>query len=239
MPSPAAASPTATSPAVRAVRLAVAWALGLLLLAGTGGALGVALYPAVTGGQAMAVLSGSMTPGLPVGGMVFTRPVDPADVEVGDVITFEHHADPTARVTHRVIAVDTSTGVPVFTTQGDANEDPDAEPVPASAVQGGLWFDVPQLGRVVALLHSPKGVGVLVVLVCGLVATHPGKRPGDDAPEASLATAPAAAPDVGDVDADNARTVVMPPLVQDPETLLVGAARPRVPVPPPAVRLLD
>ncbi|MGY1744892.1 signal peptidase I [Blastococcus sp. SYSU D00695] len=229
MPSPAPAS--ATNPAVRALRLVVAWALGLVLLASTGAALGVALYPTVTGGQALAVLSGSMQPDLPVGGMVFTREADPAAVEVGDVITFRHPSDPAAVVTHRVIAVDTSSGSPVFTTKGDANEDPDVDPVPASAVQGELWFSVPQIGRVTAILHSPKGVGVLVVLVCGLIAVHPGKRPGDDEPDSP-------AP-VGEVDADNARTVVMAPVVDEPATALVGAARPRVPVPPPAVRLLD
>ncbi|MGY1739408.1 MULTISPECIES: signal peptidase I [unclassified Blastococcus] len=230
MPSPAPANATAPNPAVRALRLVVAWALGLVLLAGTGAALGVALYPTVTGGQALAVLSGSMRPGLPVGGMVFTREVDPATVGVGDVITFQHPSDPTALVTHRVIAVDTSSGSPVFTTQGDANEDPDVDPVPASAVQGELWFSVPQIGRVTAVLHSPRGVGVLVVLVCGLLAAHPGKRPAHDEPDAA---APA------DVDADNARTVVMAPVAVEPETLLVGAARPAVPVPPRPMRLLD
>ncbi|SEO41253.1 signal peptidase I [Trujillonella endophytica] len=240
MPSPAP---------VRALRTVVAWVLGLVLLAGTGCALGVALYPVVTGGQSLAVLSGSMTPGLPVGGMVFTRQVDPAEIGVGDVITFGHPSDPTVRVTHRVIAVDSSTGTPVFTTQGDANEDPDRAPVPASAVQGRLWFAVPEIGRLVAILHSPKGVGVLVVLVCGLLAVHPGKRTDDDAP----ATEPARS-DPG-VDADDARTVVMAPVREDGGapvrderrapvrderlTVMVGAARPSVPVPPPLARLLD
>lgn len=224
MPSPA---PTVLETA----RRIAAWAIGLVLLAGTATALGVALYPTVTGGQALAVLSGSMTPGLPVGGMAFIRPVDLGAVEVGDVITFQHPSDPAAVVTHRVVAVDATGGAPVFTTKGDANEDPDRRPVPAAAVQGRLWFDVPEIGRLIALLHSPKGVGVLVVLVCGLLAVHPGKRGGDQPPPADGGA--------GDVDADNARTVVMAPVAEEPGTLLVGAARPRVPVPPPAVRLLD
>ncbi len=228
MPSPV--PPATTRAALHLTRRLAAWAIGLVLLAGTATALGVALYPTVTGGQALAVLSGSMTPGLPVGGMVFTREVDPAAVEVGDVITFQHPSEPTALVTHRVIAVDTSTGAPVFTTKGDANDDPDRRPVPASAVQGELAIDVPEIGRLVALLHSPKGVGVLVVLVCGLLAVAPGKRPEDDGP---AAPAPRE-----DVDADSARTVVMAPVPDEPMTLLVGAARPSVPVPPRPVRLL-
>ncbi|WP_051684020.1 signal peptidase I [Blastococcus sp. URHD0036] len=236
MPSPAA--PTTGGAGLHLARRIAAWAIGLVLLTGTATALGVALYPTVTGGQALAVLSGSMTPGLPVGGMVFTRPVDPATVEVGDVITFAHPSNQAALVTHRVVAVDVSAGEPAFTTKGDANEDPDRLPVPASAVRGELVFDVPQVGRLVALLHSTKGVGVLVVLVCGLLAVSPGGRPEDDAPTAApLPDGVDADPD--GVDADSARTVVMAPVLDEPGTLLVRATRPPVPVPSRQVRLLD
>ncbi|MGY1616818.1 signal peptidase I [Geodermatophilus sp. SYSU D00691] len=175
---------------VHTLRRVVAWVLGVVLLAATAGALGIALYPTVTSGAAMAVLSGSMSPAHPVGSMVFTRPVHPADVVVGDVITFQRPSDPAELVTHRVLAVDTSTGAPVFTTKGDANDGVDLDPVPASLVQGRLWFGVPQLGRVAAVLHSPQGVGFLVLLICAVVAAHPGKRKeqaaepvGEPAPE--------------------------------------------------------
>jgi signal peptidase len=165
------------SPAVHRLRQVASWVLGLALLAATAGALTVALYPTVTSGKAMAVLSGSMTPTYPVGAMVFTRPVDPADVAVGDVITFERPSNTSELVTHRVVAVDTSGGTVVFTTKGDANNAADLDPVPASLVQGRLWFGVPQLGRVAAILHSPQGLGFLVLLVCGVAAVSPGKRP--------------------------------------------------------------
>jgi signal peptidase len=171
-----AASDAATSPAVHLMRQVAAWVLGLVLLGGTAGALAIALFPVVTSGSAMAVLSGSMSPEYPVGSMVFTRAVDPASVAVGDIITFQRPSNPAELVTHRVAAVDTSTGVPVFTTKGDANPVADLDPVPASAVQGRLWFGVPQLGRITALLHSAQGVGVLVVLICAVVALSPGKR---------------------------------------------------------------
>lgn len=199
------------------LRRAVAWALGLVLVAGTAAALGVAVLPLATGGAALAVLSGSMTPDLPVGAMAFTRPVDPADVRAGDVITFQHAPGAAELVTHRVLAVDTSGGSPVFTTKGDANDAADLDPVPASAVRGELWFGVPHLGRASALLHSPKGAGLLVVLVCAVIAASPGPRPAPGAdpdgprPEG---TDPAGPPrtrsDDGGVDAADARTVVMP-----------------------------
>jgi signal peptidase len=184
--------PPTGSPAVHTLRRVVSWVLGLALLAGTSVALGVAVYPMVTGGSALAVLTGSMTPGLPVGGMVFTRPVDPTTLEVGDVITFQRRTDAPELVTHRIIAVDTASGSPVFTTQGDANNAPDLDPVSAPAVRGELWFSVAGLGRAAAILHSPKGLGFLVVLVCAVIAVSPGPRPARSRRE------PAAFPGTGD-----------------------------------------
>jgi signal peptidase len=235
---PSPASPAPTGAALHLARQIAAWALGLVLLAGTAAALGVALYPVVAGGQALAVLSGSMTPGLPVGGMIFTREVDPASVEVGDVITFQNSPDAPELVTHRVIAIDGSSGAPVFTTKGDANEDPDTDPRPASAVRGELWFSVPEVGRITSILHSPKGVGVLVVLVCGLIAVHPGKRSADD-DKPGTPPGDDESGDRIDVDADSARTVVMAPVVDEQRTLVAAATRPSVPVPPRMTRLLD
>lgn len=218
---------------IHTLRRVVAWALGLVLVAGTATAFGVAMFPLATGGSALAVLSGSMSPGLPVGAMAFVRPVDPADVRPGDVITFQHPESPTAVVTHRVLAVDDAGGSPVFTTQGDANEDPDVDPVPAAALEGRLWFGVPSLGRASALLHSPKGAGLLVVLVCAVIAASPGPRPGTgaaaDDSEAEDAGLPRPRRDADLVDAADARTVVMAPVAG-------GSRQPRYarpPVPPP------
>lgn len=215
MPRQQSAPPArATSTAVHTLRRVVASVLGLLLTAATAGALALALYPTVTSGSAMAVLSDSMSPKYPVGAMVFTRPVDPAEVVVGDVITFQRPSNPAELVTHRVVAVDTSTGAPVFTTRGDANNAPDLDPVPASAVQGRLWFGVPQLGRAAAILHSPQGLGFLILLICAVVGLHPGKRPEPTAAEPEPAD-----PEDGD------RT----------EAIAVRAAR-LPPVPPPLTR---
>lgn len=168
--------------AVRLVRQVLTLLLGTVLLAGTAVALGVALYPRVTDGQALAVLSGSMRPGMEVGAMVFTERVDPAAVEVGDVITFVRPAGRGELVTHRVADVDTSTGSPVFTTKGDANDVADVDPVPASAVVGTPRWVVPELGRWASVVHSPKGLGALVLLVCAVIALSPGRRPGPSAP---------------------------------------------------------
>ncbi|WP_232306684.1 signal peptidase I [Thermobifida cellulosilytica] len=125
----------------------------------------VALLPRITGAQALIVLSGSMEPTLPVGSVVIARPVDPAEIEVGDVITFTHAtpaqteiADPAAvpLVTHRVIDVETTDDGLLFHTQGDANTVPDDPPVPASAVRGRLWYHIPYFGYAQqALVQGP------------------------------------------------------------------------------------
>jgi signal peptidase I len=213
MPSPAPARQH-RDVLVHTLRRVVAGVLGLVLLASTASALGIALFPVLTGGSALTVLSGSMSPGLPVGAIAFVRPVDPAAVVPGDVITFQRAPDAPELVTHRVLAVDDSSGAPVFTTKGDANEDPDVDPVTASAVQGRLWFGVANLGRLSAILHSPKGVGLLVVLVCAVIAAAPGPRPGTakTGPDGTRPEGTAPNPANDQVDADNARTVVMPAL---------------------------
>jgi len=74
---------------------------------------------ALAGWQVETVLSGSMEPAIPVGGVVVTCPVSPEDVQPGDIITFRsggHH------VTHRVTAV-VEGPTAGFITRGDANED--------------------------------------------------------------------------------------------------------------------
>jgi signal peptidase len=240
---------------VHTLRRVVAWALGLVLVAGTATALGVALFPLITGGSALAVLSGSMSPGLPVGAMAFVRAVDPATVEPGDVITFQRAPDAPELVTHRVLAVDDSSGVPVLTTTGDANKAADLDPVPAAAVRGELWFGVPRLGQLAAILHSPKGAGLLVVLVCAVIAATPGPRPGTGKverdggkPDGTEPKAAVAIHPEGDlVDAADARTVVMTAVEAHPrrdaaEQPALGRPRgPRPPLPPvpPPVPLLD
>ncbi|SDX44362.1 signal peptidase, endoplasmic reticulum-type [Geodermatophilus africanus] len=226
MPSPASAPDAPTcSLAVHTVRRVVSWVLGLVLLAGTGAALGVVVYPVVTGGAALAVLTGSMTPGLPVGAMVFTKPVtDPAALRVGDVITFVREPGSPELVTHRIIAVDDSGDMPVFATQGDANNAPDLDPVPASSVRGELWFSVAELGRAAAVLHSPKGLGFLVVLVCAVLAVAPGPEPERKRPEDTAAGPTGEPPATARADVD---------------TVHVQLVRPAVPPSPARIGLLD
>lgn len=77
------------------------------------------------------------------GDLVVTRRVDPADLDVGDVIRFRR---PGGTVVHRIIEVRTGPdGAPLFITQGDNNPAPDS-PVDAGDVIGEVALHVPKAG---------------------------------------------------------------------------------------------
>ena len=65
--------------------IAVSAVLVILLGAITGAAVTVLVLPRITDGAALTVLTGSMTPEIPVGSVVLVRPVDTATLRVGDV----------------------------------------------------------------------------------------------------------------------------------------------------------
>jgi signal peptidase I len=124
-----------------------------------------------------AVLSGSMEPALAVGGLVVIRPVDAQQMKIGDVISFKLPGIDTP-ICHRVIDVRESDGGRLFQTQGDANEEPDLNLVPAGAVTGKEVFYLPYVGNLarlaefgrqrVNILGRGLPVAVLVILPLGL-----------------------------------------------------------------------
>ena len=127
----------------------------------------VIILPRATQGFAMTVLTGSMTPEIPVGSVVLVRPVDPNTLEVGDVATYRPEQDKDAFITHRVIDIERNGPERQFVFKGDANSDRDFEPVPASDVVGQVWFHVPFLGSVRDALHGKAGLSLLAMVVLG------------------------------------------------------------------------
>lgn len=121
--------------------------LGILLIVVALGAITI-VVPAAVGGMPLSVLTGSMRPTLPPGTLVVIKPAEPAEIAVGDVITFQIESGRPAVATHRVIArsTDSGTGEVRFTTQGDANNTPDPEQVRPVQVRGKVWYAIPYLG---------------------------------------------------------------------------------------------
>lgn len=125
------------------------------------------VLPRATHGTALTVLTGSMTPDIPVGSVVIDRPVDANTLKVGDVATYQKAPGVDEYITHRIIKINTKTNPVTFTFKGDANRGPDIAPVPATAIRGKVWFHVPYLGGIRDSLRAGglRGVAILLAIV--------------------------------------------------------------------------
>ena len=137
-------------------------------------ALAVALtaVPAVVGGHALTVLSGSMVPEFAPGAMVVDRPAAASSLRVGDVITYattDEVSGAPILITHRIVEVGSDAGTPTFITRGDANNAADPRPVAASQVQGKVWYSVPYVGSARNFLLA-NGAGLILGGAAGLLA---------------------------------------------------------------------
>lgn len=121
------------------------WTLMISVIA-SGAALIV--VPKAVGGRPLTVLSGSMTPAFDPGDVVVIRPADPADLAIGDVITFQERSGAPELVTHRIIGISFGSQGEEFITRGDANGSADPSPVTAAQVRGEVWYSVPLVGYV-------------------------------------------------------------------------------------------
>lgn len=143
--------------------------LGLMLFV----AAVVIVIPRAAGATPVTVLTSSMEPTLPPGTLVVVKPEAVHDIRVGDVMTYQLRSGDPAVISHRVIAITTSTtnGM-TFTTKGDNNAEADPPVVPAQ-VRGVVWYSVPLIGYVNSALDQSQrswvlpAVGVLLILYAG------------------------------------------------------------------------
>lgn len=144
--------------------------LGLLLVVAGIGTLAI-IVPAATGSTALTVLTSSMDPALPPGTLVVVRPTEPGAIEPGQVMTYQLHSGEPTLVTHRVTQrLTTTDGAPLFITKGDANANPDPDPVRAVQVRGTVWYAIPALGHVSVLVTGDVRATIVPAVVVGLVA---------------------------------------------------------------------
>ncbi len=117
----------------------------------------------VVGLQVFSVLSGSMEPEYHVGALIYVKEVDPFELKVGDDITFMLDEDTVA--THRIVGIvpdEEDKSVIRFTTQGIANDAPDAAPVHYKNVVGSPVFTIPYLGYVANFIQNPPGTYIAI-----------------------------------------------------------------------------
>ncbi len=125
----------------------------------------ILIVPRFLGCQTLAVLSGSMEPGIPVGSIVIVKETEADQLQKDDVITYRLSGD--TMVTHRVVENDTETKQLI--TKGDANDAPDASPVAYTSVVGKKVIHFPLLGYLTIYIKTPLGIagicGVIVILI--------------------------------------------------------------------------
>jgi len=149
------------------VRLVLAWSV---ILGGGAVLLVAVVVPRATGAVPYHVQTGSMRPSLPPGTLVVVRPVDPDEIGIGTVITYQLVSGQPAVTTHRVtsVGINNVSGERIFRTKGDANDAVDPEPVRPVQVRGEVWYAVPYVGRTSDLVAGRTQLPLLA-LVAGLL----------------------------------------------------------------------
>lgn len=118
------------------------------------------------GFKPFAVLSPSMTPKYAVGDLVYALPVDPEEIEAGDVLTFVANTEGTV-VTHRVAEVDRENRC--FYTKGDANDSRDGSPVAYENAVGVVKFSLPKMGYVSSWVSGASGKYAVTAAALALI----------------------------------------------------------------------
>jgi len=135
-------------------------AAGLVVL----GLVAITIGPRFLPYQALIVRSGSMSPTIPTGSIVFYTKISSAKVKVGDIIAFSKPGDPTEKVTHRVYQIGHGATGEYFVTKGDANGTPDDWRVPAVGTGWLARFHVAGIGYALVYLHSTLARLLLLVI---------------------------------------------------------------------------
>lgn len=117
----------------------------------------------LVGLQPYVVLSGSMEPTYHVGSLIYVKPVDYKELNVGDPITYMVSQDTV--VTHRITEVLIDEEDPEtyrYFTKGDANDVADGSSVHYKNILGKPVFSIPLLGYVSNYVQNPPGMYVAI-----------------------------------------------------------------------------
>jgi len=133
----------------------------------------VALFSALPmffGYRTLIVLSGSMEPTIPTGGIVLAQPVPSRSLQIGDIIVYSPGSESQIPIVHRIVSISERRGTRYYTTRGDANPNIDVAEVALPATAWRVAFSVPWVGYIISFAASPLGILLLIVLpLMGLV----------------------------------------------------------------------
>jgi signal peptidase I len=132
--------------------------------------------PQLGGATSLVTVDGtSMLPGIHPSDIVALRPA--SHYQVGDVVGY--HSQLLHRVVlHRIVAIHNGH----YTFKGDNNGFLDPDHPTRSQLVGKRWFQIPSIGRLVGILHTPLVLALLAGLLVLLVALGGRRQPANDQP---------------------------------------------------------
>ncbi|AYF98799.1 signal peptidase I [Protaetiibacter intestinalis] len=118
--------------------------------------------------QPLIVVSGSMSPKIATGDLLFAVPVEARELRVGEVATLPNPQ--TGRyITHRIVGIEQLGQDYLVTMQGDANGTPDPEPYRVAS-DDRVWHPVVTVPGAGAVLERVLRPAVIVPAIVALVA---------------------------------------------------------------------
>jgi len=108
------------------------------------------------GVQPTVIYSGSMQPVVDIGDIVIISDVSTDSIKEGDIIQFKN-TNISIPILHRVYKIDEKGDTKLFITKGDANNDPDTDPIISNQIMGKAIFTIPKIGWIPITMKSLVG----------------------------------------------------------------------------------
>ncbi|MBI4137452.1 signal peptidase I [Candidatus Roizmanbacteria bacterium] len=125
--------------------------------------------PILGNSKVLVVLSGSMTPAIPVGSLILSRPnvhhpspISSPLYSIGQIVSLKQQKNQI--VTHRITDATLLDNHWYYSTKGDANNQPDTYTTLESDIIGKVFFTIPYLGHLVGFAKTKQGIGILVII---------------------------------------------------------------------------
>jgi len=141
----------------------------------------ISLIPIKGNYQILAVMSGSMAPTIPVGGLVVVKPE--SDYKVNDIITFKTPGATRTKdyTTHRLVEIKDKNGKKTFITKGDANKTNDTETVDPASVVGKQIFSIAGVGYLLGYIKTLPGLMIIVIVPAVIIIYEEVRKIKDEA----------------------------------------------------------
>lgn len=125
--------------------------------------------PSVFGYKPFVVLSGSMSPNIQVGDLIFIKNTNTDNLKEKDIIAYKNSSN--IITTHRIVAIQYVNGEKCFMTKGDANNVADEKIVCKDKIEGKYVKRIAKLGNVIIFIQQPLGfiIMILTILLIGII----------------------------------------------------------------------